>query len=179
MADYRKIYKKHYGEIPNNWIVHHIDGNRSNNDKENLIAVPQSVHDVIHLPAKRKIELTLKEALLGESEWQPAKDILPIRDRIQAMIEQYEYEEEAWVGRERERRGYTYTKHKNKNKVITTWRTSSSPEGIESRRKPKASPFQYIDGPTHSKLPFDKKPKVDAKDSNLLSETPEQSEFNF
>ena len=39
--DYRRIWKKHYGDIPkdkNGWTyeIHHIDGNHKNNSIENL-----------------------------------------------------------------------------------------------------------------------------------------------
>ena len=46
--DYRKKYKKHYGEIPNDWDVHHIDFNRKNNQIENLVAIPIELHKKIH-----------------------------------------------------------------------------------------------------------------------------------
>jgi len=46
--NYRNLYEKHYGKIPNNWDIHHIDFNHNNNDIKNLIAVPKLVHMVIH-----------------------------------------------------------------------------------------------------------------------------------
>lgn len=50
---YRKIYEDHYGEIPKDkngrtFEIHHIDGNRNNNTKENLIAVSIEEHYDIH-----------------------------------------------------------------------------------------------------------------------------------
>jgi hypothetical protein len=53
-VDYRSIWKKHYGEIPvdENGItydIHHIDGDRSNNDISNLQAVSLKEHYEIHL----------------------------------------------------------------------------------------------------------------------------------
>jgi len=50
---YRKIYVKHYGPIPKdengrNYDVHHIDGNRKNNDPNNLIALSIQEHYDIH-----------------------------------------------------------------------------------------------------------------------------------
>jgi len=52
--DYRRIWKKHYGDIPkdkNGWTyeIHHIDGNRENNSIENLICVSIEEHYNIHL----------------------------------------------------------------------------------------------------------------------------------
>lgn len=50
---YRKIYQNHIGEIPKepngrSFQVHHIDGNRNNNDPSNLIAVSIKEHYDIH-----------------------------------------------------------------------------------------------------------------------------------
>lgn len=45
---YRKIYEQHHGSIPDNYDVHHIDGNRSNNSIDNLKAVSIQEHYDIH-----------------------------------------------------------------------------------------------------------------------------------
>jgi hypothetical protein len=50
---YRKIYENHHGPIPKDeegrkYEVHHIDGNRSNNDPDNLIALSIQEHYNIH-----------------------------------------------------------------------------------------------------------------------------------
>ncbi len=54
MANYRKIYEDHYGEIPKDELgrtydIHHIDGNRSNNSIYNLKAVSLKEHWNIHI----------------------------------------------------------------------------------------------------------------------------------
>tara|TARA_R110000751_G_scaffold33723_3_gene83865 strand:- start:268 stop:486 length:219 start_codon:yes stop_codon:yes gene_type:complete len=46
--NYRKLYEKNIGAIPDKWDVHHIDFNHDNNDLENLIATPSMVHMIIH-----------------------------------------------------------------------------------------------------------------------------------
>lgn len=47
--NYRKFYKETTGvEIPKGFDVHHIDGNRSNNDIMNLVAIPRNVHRSYH-----------------------------------------------------------------------------------------------------------------------------------
>lgn len=51
---YRKIYEEHYGNIPvdaegRTYDIHHIDGNRKNNDPSNLIALPKKDHYELHL----------------------------------------------------------------------------------------------------------------------------------
>ena len=53
MTIYRKIYEEHYGQIPvdndgRTYEIHHIDGNRKNNDPSNLKAVSIQEHYAIH-----------------------------------------------------------------------------------------------------------------------------------
>lgn len=53
MSKHRKIYKEHFGPIPmdedgRTYEIHHIDGNHSNNDPSNLIAVSLREHYTIH-----------------------------------------------------------------------------------------------------------------------------------
>ena len=55
--NYRQIYKQYYGSIPtdNNgrtYDIHHIDGDRTNNDITNLIAIPVEEHLAIHKKQK-------------------------------------------------------------------------------------------------------------------------------
>lgn len=45
---YRKIYREHYGEIPEGYHIHHIDFNPYNNDPKNLVAVTPEEHAKIH-----------------------------------------------------------------------------------------------------------------------------------
>lgn len=50
---YRKVYRDHYGPIPvdgdgRKYEIHHIDGNRTNNNPENLKAVSIKEHYDIH-----------------------------------------------------------------------------------------------------------------------------------
>lgn len=52
-VNYRKIYEQHYGPIPHDnqgrsFEIHHIDGNRNNNDISNLRAVSLEDHYNIH-----------------------------------------------------------------------------------------------------------------------------------
>ena len=54
MINYRQIWKNHYGPIPKDengisYQIHHIDGNRSNNDINNLMCVSIKEHYEIHL----------------------------------------------------------------------------------------------------------------------------------
>ena len=51
--DYRRIWKKHFGEIPvdekgHSYEIHHIDGNRKNSSIENLMCISIQEHYDIH-----------------------------------------------------------------------------------------------------------------------------------
>ena len=51
--NYRKIWESHYGKIPvdengKTYDIHHIDGNKSNNHVDNLLAVSIKEHFEIH-----------------------------------------------------------------------------------------------------------------------------------
>jgi len=51
--DYRKIYEEHYGEIPKDSLgrsydIHHIDGDHTNNDISNLMALSIEEHYKLH-----------------------------------------------------------------------------------------------------------------------------------
>ena len=55
--NYRKIYEQHYGKIPKDengrsYQIHHIDGNRENNDISNLKCVSIKEHYDIHYSQK-------------------------------------------------------------------------------------------------------------------------------
>ena len=41
--------KYHYEKIPPGFVIHHIDGNKDNNQRYNLIAIHQKDHRRIHV----------------------------------------------------------------------------------------------------------------------------------
>ena len=41
---HRYKYEKEIGVIPNDWDIHHIDNDKTNNHIDNLVAMPKSVH---------------------------------------------------------------------------------------------------------------------------------------
>lgn len=48
--NYRKLYENHYGiKIPQDFDIHHIDGDRGNNAIENLVLLPRTTHETLHL----------------------------------------------------------------------------------------------------------------------------------
>ena len=61
--EHRFVWENHYGSIPEGWIVHHLNGNRSDNRIENLVAMPRKRHSpiiIIETYRKRIIELEKK-----------------------------------------------------------------------------------------------------------------------
>ena len=69
MNSYRKSYIKEHGEFPSHWHIHHIDGDNENGEINNLIAIPEIVHVMIHqrgnknkpLPNRLLIEQIIKK----------------------------------------------------------------------------------------------------------------------
>lgn len=50
IKNYRLKYKRHFGiEFDNDFVVHHIDLNRGNNDISNLLLLPKELHAKYHL----------------------------------------------------------------------------------------------------------------------------------
>lgn len=49
LKNYRLKYKRHYGiDFGREYAVHHIDGNRENNDIKNLLLLPTKLHSKYH-----------------------------------------------------------------------------------------------------------------------------------
>ena len=48
MSIYRRLYEQAHGPIPKGYHIHHKDGNHSNNDLSNLIAITAKEHYDIH-----------------------------------------------------------------------------------------------------------------------------------
>ena len=49
LKDYRVKYKRYYDiEFGNDYAVHHIDGDRTNNDISNLVLLPKELHSKYH-----------------------------------------------------------------------------------------------------------------------------------
>lgn len=49
LKDYRKKYKRYYGiDFSKDYVIHHIDFDRSNNDISNLLLMPRKLHSKYH-----------------------------------------------------------------------------------------------------------------------------------
>lgn len=48
--NYRKLYKKHFCiDFSNDYVVHHMDFDRANNDISNLLLLPKELHASYHM----------------------------------------------------------------------------------------------------------------------------------
>lgn len=65
---YRKIWETIYGPIPKGYEIHHIDGNRMNNDIENLRCVSIEEHYEIHYKQGDYLACTIMSKRMGLSE---------------------------------------------------------------------------------------------------------------
>lgn len=63
LVDYRRKYKRAHGDIAHDWHVHHIDGDTKNNSLENLIALPRSVHVIVHTLSRAKKRMLNREEI--------------------------------------------------------------------------------------------------------------------
>ena len=50
LKNYREKYKRHYNiDFGSEYVVHHIDENKQNNDISNLLLLPRELHNKYHL----------------------------------------------------------------------------------------------------------------------------------
>lgn len=64
---HREVWKKHFGEIPKGYVIHHIDGDRLNNRIENLQCLSASEHTRIHMQDSERKEKMLRS---NKERWQ-------------------------------------------------------------------------------------------------------------
>lgn len=79
------VWEKHYGEIPKGMQVHHKDGNKQNNNIDNLILVDTMTHKRLHSGCK----------IVDGVWWKPCKKcgaLKPITDFYKSS------ENSKWVG---------------------------------------------------------------------------------
>jgi hypothetical protein len=71
----RSIVLEHDIEIPNNYIVHHVDENPFNNEPSNLWLIPRSAHNSFHRKLQIQRSLWLKNhSSNNENCWKAVRD---------------------------------------------------------------------------------------------------------
>lgn len=108
MTDYLKFYSRYYGITwdRQKFEVHHIDGNRKNNEIENLVLLPVELHRELHkamsalwvpeMPAKVAVFQYLQTCLNGWSDWFIGKalpDLIEVVNKCHkwALLKQVNY----------------------------------------------------------------------------------------
>ena len=82
---HRHVCRKYHGKFPNHWVVHHIDGNKINNDPNNLIAMPRKMHDYLHRRFRKK-NLPNRLTILSWLNKENAKDIEGKKKQGRTMV---------------------------------------------------------------------------------------------
>lgn len=93
--NYRAIYERAWGKVPLGYVIHHVDGNRLNNDPMNLIALMPYIHNKLHRLYGGQMSRWTRDMVQGfasaesanyakmETEW---KDLIAKRDEINKRI---------------------------------------------------------------------------------------------
>lgn len=94
---YRNKYKHHYGiEFGKDYVIHHIDGDRSNNDISNLLLLPLSLHSkyheykkefIINCDGEIELGLTYGQAMLRRMDLCYLDNLLSVLKEIDIWIE--------------------------------------------------------------------------------------------
>lgn len=66
---HRLIYEEEYGKIPDGCIIHHIDGDKLNNDISNLTVMTPSEHTILHHTGRKRSDESkrkMSEARIGK-----------------------------------------------------------------------------------------------------------------
>jgi len=58
-----KVWTEANGEIPKGYIIHHIDGDKKNNNISNLKCINRSEHTLIHSKERKRIHSTGSEGV--------------------------------------------------------------------------------------------------------------------
>lgn len=86
-SNYRAEYERIYGKIPEGFVIHHIDGNRNNNDISNLLMIPKKLHAKYHMMKTSALAIFGKEIPIDMNEW----ELLMLKHYIDSIIEMKTY----------------------------------------------------------------------------------------
>ncbi len=69
---HRAVWEYYYGPVPKGYHVHHIDGDRANNNIENLACIPASEHETEHMSTPERLKygkMHIERIRPKASEW--------------------------------------------------------------------------------------------------------------
>jgi hypothetical protein len=66
---HRLVWESENGAVPSGWHVHHIDGVKTNNSIENLIALPGNLHTYIHAIQMRDLSRLNRSQIEELLDW--------------------------------------------------------------------------------------------------------------
>jgi len=65
--EHRIVWEQHNGPLPKNWVVHHLNGNKSDNRIENLAGMPRKIHSPKSIVEPYKKRIQELEAILNKN----------------------------------------------------------------------------------------------------------------
>lgn len=95
MENYRRKYIKHYGDelrrigikFGNGYIIHHIDGDRNNNDIRNLLMLPRYLHSKYHAHKSKVENISMPLEIHGNRFNAYSMDIAEIKEFLEILEE--------------------------------------------------------------------------------------------
>ena len=86
---HRVVYESIHGKIPDGYVVHHIDGDRSNNDITNLLALSTGDHMALHQKTRIHTQPKRKEGRAMKPELLSTKDAAKILNVSTMTVRNY------------------------------------------------------------------------------------------
>lgn len=89
---HRSNYERTYGDIPDTWVVHHVDMNKLNNDPKNLIALPDAFHSRIHVEMRNQKVVFTRDQILRKlfNEHEKYKSAEPLQERLNHLLHNHQ-----------------------------------------------------------------------------------------